>query len=52
MFDQKGPATVTLTPGRHTISVRVAGEVRPGTLRVDLARPAGSQASFEPIHGE
>jgi putative heme-binding domain-containing protein len=44
-FENKTSGMVTLTPGRHRITVRVAGGV--SSLRCELRKPADSRAHFE-----
>ncbi len=45
-FEKRNRAVVTLTPGRHRITVRVLAGAT-GGLRVDLRKPAGSPAHFD-----
>jgi hypothetical protein len=52
-FEKQKNATVTLTPGRHRITVRVApGEAAAPLVRLDLHKPANSKAHFELVMGE
>jgi putative heme-binding domain-containing protein len=47
-YDKLGKTTVTLTPGRHLVTMRVVvGDAPAPTVRVELRKPAGSKAGFE-----
>jgi putative heme-binding domain-containing protein len=52
-FERQDRAVVTLTPGRHRITLRLLHSA-PGSngLRVDLRKPDGSRAHFEMVMGE
>jgi len=46
-------ATVTMTPGRHRITLRIAvGDTANPRLRVELARPAAARTIFQVVNGE
>jgi putative heme-binding domain-containing protein len=49
-FERQDRAVVSLMPGRHRITVRATTNGQGPTLRVDLRRPADSQAHFEIVH--
>lgn len=45
--------TVTLEPGRHTVTLRVdTAARRTGTLKLELFRPSGSNAQFAVVDGQ
>lgn len=52
-FESAGQIMTNLTPGRHTITVRVELSDRPDpTLRVEIARPEGSTAQLDVVGGQ
>jgi putative heme-binding domain-containing protein len=52
-FEKQTSAVVSLSPGRHRLTVRVVPGAAPSPrLRVELRRPAGSQAHFEVVHAD
>ena len=53
LFEKEGRAVAQLTPGRHRITVRLAGgDTGTAGLRVEVRRPADSTARFEVVQGE
>jgi putative heme-binding domain-containing protein len=52
-FEKQTSAVVSLSPGRHRITVRVTpGAVPSPHLRVEVRRPAESRAHFEVVHAD
>jgi putative heme-binding domain-containing protein len=52
-FEKQGTAVVSLSPGRHRITVRVpSGSSSAPSLRVEVRRPANSLAHFEVLHDD
>ena len=53
-YDKTGSTTVTLTPGRHRVTVRaIAADGQTPGVRIELRKPAGSRIQFElPTGGE
>ncbi len=51
-FDEKKKFETNLTRGRHLITLRVeTGAVKAGGIKVELLKPAGSNAQFEVVNG-
>jgi hypothetical protein len=52
-YEKQRQATVQLTPGRHRITVRVAGgNSSNGRLRLEFRRPANAGTIFQVVQGE
>ena len=52
-FEASSEIATTLSPGRHTITVRIELSDRPdSTLRVEIGRPEGSSAQLDVVGGQ
>jgi putative heme-binding domain-containing protein len=46
-YEKTGASPVTLTPGRHRITLRTVAGASPSSVRVELRKPADSRVQFE-----